>query len=94
MIHHVFIAKGLRKIREVEAEIKVCGKTTWAIVGTKRFLLGSSAFYTRPAAERTKLAYLYKAQKLVSFPHYMGAGMIGRDAVRQLDAYKATGKLN
>jgi hypothetical protein len=61
VIHRLYLAHGVRKVREIEANIKVCDKTTWAIeTDGKRHLLGSSAFYTRPAAERVRLAALQK----------------------------------
>jgi hypothetical protein len=93
--HKVFIAHGLRKIREREVTIKVCGKTTWAICyDGKRHLLGSTAFYTRAAAERCKLAYLYKTAPLAQFPHWHPAGRLGSEAASQLGIYKHTGVLN
>ena len=93
--HKVFIASGLRKIREREVTIKVCNKTTWAICQDgKRHLLGSSAFYTLAAAQRCKLAYLYKTVKLAQFPVWMGAGRVGREAASQLGLCKQTGTIH
>jgi hypothetical protein len=95
LIHKVFIAHGLRKIREREVTIKVCGSTTWAICyDGKRHLLGSTAFYTRAAAERCKLAVLQKLAQCSTFPDWHVAGRMGREAASQLGVYKHTGVLN
>lgn len=48
------------QIMEVEAALvkTIRGKFTWIEVGKKRFLVGCTAFYTKPAAERAKFGYL------------------------------------
>lgn len=91
-IQKVFLVKGLRRIREVDADIYVCNKMTWAQVGTRRFLLGTSAFFTRKAAEVRKLGELRKLAELAKYPTFYGD--IGRDAQLALKAYEATGTIN
>lgn len=89
----VFLVKGLRKIREVKADIHVCEKMTWARIGPKSYLLGTSAFFTRKAAEVRKLGELRKLSVLV-YPAWMSAGRIGQAAREQLQSYEKTGALN
>lgn len=64
--HKVWITlatEPLRNIREVECEIVVCKKTSWAILPTgRRTLLGTGAFYTRKSAEKMKLGRLRKIE--------------------------------
>lgn len=48
-----------QKILEVKAEIITC-KFSWADVDGKRHLIGTSAFFSLPAAKRAKLGYLMK----------------------------------
>lgn len=48
-------------IREHEVEVRVCKKTVWAVRSDgRRHLIGSSAFQTRPAAERALRGILNK----------------------------------
>jgi len=52
-----------RKIKEVDVEVLSPNgdrKWTWAIHRGRRHLVGSSAFYTLPAAWRSKVGYLTK----------------------------------
>lgn len=48
-----------RAIKEVEAEI-ITRKFSWADVNGKRYLIGTSAFFSLAAAKRAKLGYLMK----------------------------------
>lgn len=90
----VFIVRGLRKILEVAAaDILVCEKMTWARVGPKRFLLGTSAFFTRNAAEVRKLGELRKLAAH-QFPHWHAAGRACDAARDQLANFKKTGVLH
>ena len=87
----VFLVKGTRRIRPVTADILVCDKMTWARIGTRRFLLGTSAFFTRKSAEVRKLGELRKLAKVYggswSFQRIVAAA---RDQLRE---YEATGQL-
>ena len=86
----VFIVRGLRKILEVvAADILVCEKMTWARVGTKRFLLGTSAFYTRNAAEKRKLGELRKLAAR-NYPLWHQAGRACDAARAQLKVFAET----
>lgn len=70
-LHRVFLYTPNRPgsaIIQVEAEIEVKEKCTWAHYRKKHFLLGSTVFYTLPAANRAKRGAL---QKLIDTPfHY------------------------
>lgn len=58
------------RIIEVEAEIKVCDKTAWAILPQgERRLLGATAFFTLSSAERAQLGAL---QKIVANTYLQG----------------------
>lgn len=90
----MFIVRGLRKILEVAAaEILVCEKMTWARIGTRRFLLGTSAFYTRKAAETRKLGELRK-MAAVRLPHWHAAGQLAAAAQYQLLKFAETGTIH
>ena len=68
VIHKMFyVRSATAPIREVEFEIIVTGKRTWAqfITGPKRgrrVLVGGKAFYLLSQAVRVKLAALHKAR--------------------------------
>lgn len=62
--HKVFVLypKWPQKpVYEKEATIKVCKKHTYAIINDKRYLIGSTAFYTVAAALRAKYTMMKKA---------------------------------
>lgn len=63
-IFYVNLKSPWRSILEVEANIVVCKKFTWAVDcrGQKR-LLGASAFFTLASAERAKIGALMKLVK-------------------------------
>lgn len=88
----VFLVHGVRKIREVCADILVCEKLTWARVGRKRFLLGTTAFYSRKAAEVRKLGELRKLA-VVFLPQHMG-GIAAAMARVQLAEFNQTGVIH
>lgn len=88
----VFLVRGVRKIREVRADILVCEKMTWARIGSRRFMLGTTAFYTRKAAEVRKLGELRKLEK-VFLPAYMG-GIVADNARFQLAEFEQTGVIH
>lgn len=99
-LHRVFIYTPSRPgsaIREVEATIEVKAKQTWAIVekgvrGQKSFLLGATAFYTLPSANRAKRGAL---QKVVDSPvlDRMSQTMgMRHDAKLNLDYFARTGE--
>jgi hypothetical protein len=92
-IQTVFIVHKLRKIREVKAVIVVCDKWTWADVAGKRYLLGTSAFFTRKAAEVRKLGVLRKLAE-TRMPYYHPAARIADLAQMQLNEYKNHGTIN
>ena len=93
MKQHVFIVSGLHKIREADAEIVVCAKRTWAeLPGGRRCLLGSTAFFTRAAAERVKLAHLQKLAATRAL-HFLAPTIIA-SAQQQLDLFRRNGRLN
>lgn len=90
----VFLVRGLGRIREIAAaDILVCEKMTWAHVGTRRFLLGTSAFFTRAAAEKRKLAELRKIVAGPRMPDHMG-GLAWEHARTQIKQYEETGTLH
>ena len=92
---HVFVAQGIKRIREWDAEIKVCKKMTWAILPNgKRCLLGSTAFFTLAAAQRRKLAELYKVADNKALADWWSTHDKYHYAVRQLAEYKASGTLH
>lgn len=93
MKQHVFLVHGQRRITEADVTIVVCKKRTWVqLLSGKRRLLGSTAFFTRAAAERCKLALL---QKLVATGalNYLAPTAI-QHARRQLDLFKDKGVLH
>lgn len=96
--HKVFIVdltRPYKPIAEADATIHVSEKRTWALVPdytkdrVKRCLLGSSAFYTRPAAERVKLTALYKLASLSHMFRYKAPGLIA-NVLAELKLYKET----
>lgn len=62
------------RIIKCDAEL-VMRKLGWAQVKGRRYLLGTSAFFSAPAARRVKLARLIKAAKVqfvaIRYPHLM-----------------------
>ena len=54
----------MKPIKEVEADIHVCHKMTWAVIEAgkqkRRLLLGASAFFTLASAEKAKIGRLQK----------------------------------
>lgn len=92
-IQTVYLVHGLRKIREVKAVIVVCDKWTWADVAGKRYRLGTSAFFTRKAAEVRKLGVLRKLAE-IRMPYYHPAGRIADLARMQLNEYKNHGTVH
>ena len=50
----------VRQIRTYDMSVRVCGKTSWAIGRHKSYLIGSTAFYTLKAAERSKFGHIEK----------------------------------
>lgn len=61
------------KIRERDLEVKVCPKTVWAVAPDgRRYLLGSSAFQTLPAAARCQAARCQAAllQKVIDNTYF------------------------
>lgn len=63
MKHPFYIINGgrpLGRIVHAECELIVTKKRSWAVHHGHRRLIGSTAFYTRKAAERVKLAELKK----------------------------------
>ena len=91
----VFIVRNaLARIRETEVEI-VCGpKMTWALRGGKRHLLGTTAFFTRKAAEVRKLGLLRKVADNPVLDNIRNTMYMRHDAIEQLKAYKETGVLH
>lgn len=88
----VFIVNGVRPIREYESlEIRICEKWTWAVLpsGSKR-LLGTTAFFTRKAAEVRKLGELKNA---IYAPYHVHPGRWD-SANRQLIEYRETGTIH
>lgn len=90
----VFIVHGTRRIVETTAMILVCGKMSWAEVRkphyAKRYLLGTSAFFTRKAAEVRKLGVLRKLAAC-TLPDWHVAGQIAGRAQHQLNQYAKDG---
>lgn len=93
----VFIVNGLRRILEITATIVVCEKQTWAELDlgyeTRRHLLGTSAFFTRKAAEVRKLGELRKLAA-VTMPEWHAAGQMAGRARQQLRDYEKSGSIH
>lgn len=93
--HRVFIYNPSRPgsaIVQVEAEIEVKEKCTWAHVRNKHFLLGATAFYTLPSANRAKRGAL---QKVIDTPfHYRNPRTmhLPDNAKRALAEFEAKGQ--
>jgi len=88
-VYIVNLKSATRPILEVEAEIRICEKHTWAVVKKRRFLLGASAFFTEKSAQRAKLGLLHAIMKKARFvPHLAG------QALHQLHVYKLTGVIH
>lgn len=98
--HRIFVYTPSRPgsaIREVEAVIEVKEKQTWAIVekgvrGQKSFLLGATAFYTLPSANRAKRGAL---QKVIATPvllHMAQTKHMAYEAQRHLDYFAQNGE--
>ena len=84
---YVFQANKLwREIKKIEAEIIICEKFTWAQAKNKRrFLLGSTAFFTEVAAQRSKFGAMQKAlqYKALRYQHpYVYYSLI--DQIKQM----------
>lgn len=98
MSHKVFIVlpeRPLRPIREIEVEISVKPKTTWAIAKTgRKYLLGTSAFYTMKAAQRCKLARLQKIAATPGMQYSRFGAEVWWRARDQLTEYAATGTIH
>jgi hypothetical protein len=92
-MHRLFIfpmGKPGRRIREVEAEVTAKAKRTWATIQGRQYLLGSTAFYTRAAAERARHGYLVKLIKEASgVPRLWPAIATARAEVAYYDAHHA-----
>jgi hypothetical protein len=86
MAQIVYLVRGLRRIKEAQAEIVVCKKHTWAQIGSKRFLLGATAFFTRKSAERSKLGVLHKTLEHKALAYIKP--YIWNNAREQLATYK------
>lgn len=85
------------KIREIECEIDVCEKFTWARdKHGKRHLLGTSAFFTLKAAERSKFGALQKVVEKTQLARIWrnGVNFMYADACKQHDQYKKTGSFH
>lgn len=90
----VFLVRGTRKIREIPAaDILVCEKMTWALIGSHRFLLGTTAFFTRKAAEARKLGELRKLEKAAHMLWYKAPGLFA-SVTKQLAEFDATGTIH
>ncbi len=82
----------LRKIRQVDCEILVCEKMTWAVEPSgRRHLLGTSGFFTRKAAEVRKLGALRKIADSTVLSRMYQTQYIHEAAQRQLNEYRSTG---
>lgn len=96
-VQQVFIVAGLRRIREVPAQIHVCEKMTWARwpahCPRKSSLLGTSAFFTRKAAEVRKLGELRKLAARPVLPAHLG-GNVTLGAREQLAIIAAGGPVH
>lgn len=93
----VYIVDGLKRIREVTAEIHVCEKMTWAryLSGIRSISkrLGTTAFFTRHDAEVRKLGELRKlAAKTYPLSHI--AGHRAEIARGYLSEYARTGRIH
>lgn len=95
-LHKVFImdpARPTRKIMELEVQILTLAKRTWAETASgKRWLLGTSAFYTLASAERAKRGALVKITS-DGYLRRQHAGYVAL-AQHQLDIHDALGTFN
>lgn len=88
-MHIVSLRSPWRLIREVEAEIFIGKKMTWAIrPGGRRHLIGSSAFHTEASAGRARLALLTRIAE--SGYHKAKHYHLWQAAERQLKLLKGT----
>lgn len=89
--HKVFLLRRVERIRERECTIVVKHRTTWAIDDNgRKYLLGSTAFYTLKAAERAKVGRLQKMVASTWLPRYWRGELWAR-AKQQLANYNAKG---
>lgn len=96
--HIVFImdpSRPTRKIVELEATILTLEKRTWAeTLSGKRWLMGSSAFYTLAAAERAKRGALIKIVQTTALRRMAQTQDLVWNAEHQLKLYDALGTFN
>lgn len=94
----VFLVRGpTRRIREVDAEIIVCEKFTWAkLKNGKRHLLGATAFFKRNNAEQMKLGHLRKVAEGTNLSGVANWGLrlAYAEACKQYREYKETGVIH
>jgi hypothetical protein len=94
MKHTFFTVRKTERICVRELTVKVTAKRTWATDDNgNRFLIGSTAFYTRAGAERAKLGRL---QRIIDTPalQRMYGGAVWDRAHAMLQRYKANGYLH
>lgn len=88
IVYLLDLTRPTRRIRRVEAEL-LQGGWTWARYQDRRYLLGSSAFYTWAAAARAKAGLLLKIVRC-DFLRWRHAHFYER-AVQQLKSYQVGG---
>ncbi len=70
----VDLKSPIRAVRPMVLRVKVCPKTVWAVRNDgRRYLIGSSAFQTKAAAERCRRALLQKVVDDTYQQHYRPA---------------------
>ena len=96
-MHRVFyvdLEYPTRSIAELDCPIFEGPKRTWAVLPNgKRRQLGSSIFYTRPAAIRTKVSQLQKIRLTPYLARQVATAGKYIEACRQLEVYEKTGEI-
>lgn len=92
----VFIVpNATRRILETDAEILACEKWTWARVPDgRRFLLGSTAFYTKRSAVARKAWLLRQVAESGVLARMWRTQSMWANARKQLADYQASGTLH
>lgn len=88
----VFLVRSaLGRVREQDAQIVSGPKMTWAQIGARRYLLGTTAFFTLQAANARKAGLLREMRDAVALDRIPGTRGHRDDARRQLARYAETG---